>query len=195
MSELVKQYVIRLQVPVYNSCTVQLLQSKDKLRNIKLRVLLFKPNIFLKNMAEVATLHEFHNHVQELLGLESVHAPGNKVSVQSTEDRLLVHDRLHAILLLHLLYLEHLDGVEIVGVLLPGKDDFAIGASRQSLEKQEVVDCHPLLHFVYVVDRAALLLRWEVAGQGPERDLARRFYDNAACRVNFIGELLLVWWL
>lgn len=69
---LVKEYVLRLQVSVYNALLVQGLQSQDNLGCVETDTVLLKGLFFSQVEEKLPTVQEVHHHVQFILCLKRV---------------------------------------------------------------------------------------------------------------------------
>jgi len=124
---------------VNDSFGMQVVQGKDYLGKIVLGGIFIKGPDLLQEGREISTLHELHDHVEELLRLESVDPADNELIADLTEDVLFVDDILDHIFLHHFLLIQDLDGEEVICILFPCKDDLAIGSRTQGFKKDEIV--------------------------------------------------------
>lgn len=157
MAPLVEKHVLRLQVAVDDTANMQLLQRQDQLGDVILGHILNEVAEFFKQLSEVTALHVFHDHEEILPILEGVQAASDEARLQVLQNRLLVHNGVNAVLLLHLVYLEHFYRIVVLSVLFSGQQDLAKRTGGERLDVDEIAN-RDLRRHIAIVDRARLSL-------------------------------------
>jgi len=103
----INENVVRLQVSMDDFVLMEVLQGQDYLGQVVAGSIFVKVDV-IQHVGEVTSLHELHDHVEVLFGLEGVHSSHNELIVHLVQDVLLIHHVLSHVLLDHLLFLKDL---------------------------------------------------------------------------------------
>ena len=136
----IKKHILWLEISVDDTVLMEMLESQGNLSRIKARPILVETDLLAQMEEQLSTVEEVRHEVERLGRLEGV------VQLDDERVRDLLHDiplDLRVLLLVRSddeVFLEGLDCVDLLRVLLARHVDFAEGAAADDLEQLEIFD-------------------------------------------------------